>query len=102
MWLRDFLSKDCKDCRTMIFGYNSKLRGRGIHSLRDYVRNFLEELRKARRSPEVFLRSYPRIRNIFELIKDDVQEQTRPIIFIGHSVGGVIIAQVSINLSGWS
>ncbi|KAF2458876.1 hypothetical protein BDY21DRAFT_282753 [Lineolata rhizophorae] len=72
MWLRDFLCEDdvLKTCRTMIFGYNSKLRDAADHSMFEYVRSFLGELSKARSSEE---------------------ERRRPIIFIGHSFGGNII-----------
>ncbi|KAI9765188.1 MAG: hypothetical protein M1840_007781 [Geoglossum simile] len=73
MWLQDFLAEDLPNCRTMIYGYNSKLQSHGIHSIRDYSRDFLNELKAARRSQE---------------------ERERPIIFIGHSFGGIIIAQV--------
>ncbi|OQU98905.1 Ankyrin repeat-containing protein [Cladophialophora immunda] len=73
MWLRDFLCEDeyLKACRTMIFGYNTKLKEKAVHTTRDYVRIFLEELRKARKSRE---------------------ERNRPIVFLGHSFGGILIA----------
>jgi hypothetical protein len=35
MWLRHFLSKDFSDCRTLIFGYDSKLRVDGAHTVLD-------------------------------------------------------------------
>ena len=53
MWLRDFLSKDLPNCRTMIYGYNSKLSSRGIDSVLDYSRGFMEAVKKIRRSTEV-------------------------------------------------
>ncbi|KAL0633622.1 hypothetical protein Q9L58_007446 [Maublancomyces gigas] len=74
MWLRHFLSQDLPQCRTMIYGYDSSLKpeSRSIHSIPDYTDSFLEELKKARTTDE---------------------EKERPIIFIGHSFGGIIIAQ---------
>ncbi|KAI5845839.1 hypothetical protein DFP73DRAFT_476894 [Morchella snyderi] len=72
MWLRDFLSVDLPNCRTLTYGYDSRLRSAGVHQIRDYSRGFLEELKKARISEE---------------------ERERPIIFIGHSFGGIIVAQ---------
>lgn len=36
MWLRDFLSKDLPYCRTMVYGYNSKLSTHGIDTIMDY------------------------------------------------------------------
>lgn len=53
MWLRDFLSVDLPNCRTMTYGYYSRIRSHGVHQIRDYSRGFLEELKKARMSEEV-------------------------------------------------
>jgi hypothetical protein len=53
MWLRDFLSKDMPYCRTMIYGYNSKLSSHGIDTIMDYGRELIEELKKVRNSDEV-------------------------------------------------
>jgi hypothetical protein len=53
MWLRDFLSVDLPNCRTMTYGYDSRLHSAGVHQIRDYSRGFLEELKKARMSEEV-------------------------------------------------
>ncbi|OCK73381.1 hypothetical protein K432DRAFT_410741 [Lepidopterella palustris CBS 459.81] len=71
MWLRDFLSKDLPCCRTMIYGYNSKLSSHGIDTIMDYGRELIEELKKVR----------------------SIQEQRkRPLFFIAHSFGGIILA----------
>jgi hypothetical protein len=53
MWLRHFLSKDLPQCRTMIYGYNSKLSSRSIGTIEDYSREFLEGLKKVRGTKEV-------------------------------------------------
>ncbi|KAF2814949.1 uncharacterized protein BDZ99DRAFT_434927 [Mytilinidion resinicola] len=71
MWLRDFVSKDLPHCRTMIYGYNSKLSGYGIDTIMDYSRGLMEELKK--------------VRNTEELRK-------QPLFFIAHSFGGIILA----------
>ncbi|GAM34005.1 hypothetical protein TCE0_014r01313 [Talaromyces pinophilus] len=71
MWLRDFLSKDLPHCRTMIYGYNSKLSSHGVNTILDYGRELMEEIKK--------------IRNTKEL-------QQRPLFFIAHSFGGIILA----------
>jgi hypothetical protein len=52
MWLRDFLSKDLSYCRTMIYGYNSKLSSHGIGTIMDYGRELMEELKKVRNTEE--------------------------------------------------
>lgn len=73
MWLHDFLSKDFPNFRTMVFGYDSKLRdSHGLHAIADYTDQLLEELSRVRVNPEA---------------------ARRPIVFVGHSFGGIIIAQ---------
>ncbi|KAL7912616.1 hypothetical protein GGI35DRAFT_440713 [Trichoderma velutinum] len=71
MWLRHFLSQDLPYCRTMTYGYNSKLSTRGVDTIMDYSRGLLEALKK--------------IRNTEEL-------RQRPLFFIAHSFGGIILA----------
>ncbi|KAM6504800.1 hypothetical protein FSOLCH5_015290 [Fusarium solani] len=71
MWLRDFLSKDLPCCRTMIYGYNSKLSSHGIDTILDYGRELIEELKKVRNSEEL---------------------RRRPLFFVAHSFGGIILA----------
>ncbi|KFY69545.1 hypothetical protein V496_00165 [Pseudogymnoascus sp. VKM F-4515 (FW-2607)] len=70
MWLRDFLSKDLPCCRTMIYGYNSKLSSHGINTIMDYGREFLEAIKRIRHTKEL---------------------RERPLFFIAHSFGGVIL-----------
>ena len=53
MWLRDFLSKDLPHCRTMIYGYNSKLSSHGIDTIMDYGRELIEEIKKIRGTKDV-------------------------------------------------
>ena len=53
MWVRDFLSKDLPCCRTMIYGYNSKLSTHGVDTIMDYGRGLIEELKKVRNTEEV-------------------------------------------------
>ncbi|KAL5043005.1 hypothetical protein BDW71DRAFT_210605 [Aspergillus fruticulosus] len=71
MWLRDFLSKDLPQCRTMIYGYNSKLSSHGIDTILDYGRELMEEIKQVRNTKEL---------------------QQRPLFFIAHSFGGIILA----------
>lgn len=53
MWLRDFLSKDLPNCRTMIYGYNSNLSSHGVDTITDYGREFLERVKRVRHTQEV-------------------------------------------------
>ncbi|KAI0481790.1 hypothetical protein F4859DRAFT_476008 [Xylaria cf. heliscus] len=71
MWLRDFLARDLPDCRTMIYGYHSKLLASNMSQLEEYGRLFLTEIEK---------------------IRDTKELQRRPLIFICHSYGGVLLS----------
>ncbi|KAF8246979.1 hypothetical protein K440DRAFT_661715 [Wilcoxina mikolae CBS 423.85] len=71
MWLRHFLSEDFPYCRTLTYGYNADLRSKSRHLLVDYCRRFLTDIQDLRRIEE---------------------EQRRPLIFIGHSYGGLLVA----------
>lgn len=53
MWLRDFLCQDMPCCRTMIYGYNSKLSKHGVDTIIDYGRGLIGELKKIRNTEEV-------------------------------------------------
>ena len=72
MWLRHFLSKDLPGCRVLIYGYNAKLSGRGTANIEDYCREFLEEIKRVRGNEET---------------------RKRPLIFVAHSFGGIILAR---------
>lgn len=89
MWLRHFLPNSLPQCRTMVYGYNSNLQHQSRHSIQDYVDTFLEELEKTRNTKEVPPHPY------ISRIKLIPQERERPIILIGHSFGGIVIAHVS-------
>jgi hypothetical protein len=53
MWLRHFLSKDLPHCRTMIYGYDSKISLHAFNTTMDYARGLIEEIKKIRNSSEV-------------------------------------------------
>ncbi|KAA8909379.1 hypothetical protein FN846DRAFT_942526 [Sphaerosporella brunnea] len=77
MWLRDFLPKDFRnaglDVRVLTYGYNAKLVGSASSSsFRDFAKQFTSAVNNARSLPS---------------------ERERPIIFIGHSIGGLVIKQ---------
>src|SRR5271168_1567324 len=55
MWLRDFLSKDLPHCRTMIYGYNSKLLSNGIDTIMTYGLELMDGLKRVRKTHEVSL-----------------------------------------------
>ncbi|KAI7759632.1 hypothetical protein LZL87_014155 [Fusarium oxysporum] len=63
--------RDLPSCRTMIYGYNSKLSSHGIDTIMDYGRELMEELKKIRNTEEI---------------------RQRPLFFIAHSFGGILLA----------
>jgi protein SERAC1 len=64
MWLRDFLGKDLPRCRTMIYGYNSKLSSRGVNTILDYGRELMGELKEIRDTKEVVCILYKQLHTI--------------------------------------
>ncbi|KAF8250955.1 hypothetical protein K440DRAFT_596776 [Wilcoxina mikolae CBS 423.85] len=76
MWLRDFLPKDVKNVRVMTYGYDRLLDGyeKGGVALSGCARGLIEQLENSRR-----------------MAKD------RPIIFIAHSSGGLLVKQVLVQ-----
>ncbi|KAH7307989.1 hypothetical protein B0I35DRAFT_515832 [Stachybotrys elegans] len=79
MWLRDYLPKDLMNrARILIYGYHSVLqKSHNRSSLRDYSDSFMQDLMGIRSQHG---------------IKD------RPIIFIGHSLGGLIVKKALSDL----
>jgi len=73
MWLKDFLPRDIKGIRIMSYGYNTGLLGYTVDGqFLDYGGHFIHMLKNSRSSAE---------------------ERSRPIIFIGHSMGSILILQ---------
>ena len=78
MWLRDFLPHDIKNVRVLTYGYNSQLKNatsRGV--IGDHVRRFKQRL--------LTLPQSSRVRH-------------RPIIFIGHSLGCILIKKTLVEI----
>ncbi|KAI1801297.1 hypothetical protein F4811DRAFT_564111 [Daldinia bambusicola] len=75
LWLRDDLPKDLPDSRIFLYEYNSTVAyGKDRSTFIDRANRLLEEIRIERYSCK-----------------------SRPIIFIGHSMGGLLIKQALIN-----
>ncbi|KAI9748141.1 MAG: hypothetical protein M4579_007306, partial [Chaenotheca gracillima] len=76
IWLRDLLIEDLPGARIFTYGYNSAfLFSRETSTLREYARALLEAIRSERTSPE---------------------ERTRPLVFVCHSMGGIVVKQALI------
>ncbi|KAI5820655.1 hypothetical protein BZA77DRAFT_226720, partial [Pyronema omphalodes] len=78
MWLRDYLREDLPQVRTMTYGYNSNLQAHNVDTIMDYGLGFLEEIRKVRKTED---------------------EKERPLILMGHSFGGILIAHSLVKAS---
>ncbi len=53
MWLQSYLSQDLPTCRTMTYGYNSKISAYKVDTVMDFGRALMEELKLVRKSTEV-------------------------------------------------
>lgn len=94
MWLKDFLPKACPRARIMAFNHNSAWNvDAPVKSVEVCGQQLLDALNYHRavciQVAIVFLKAQ-------FLIFPVLQETNRPIIFIGHSFGGIIIKKVSI------
>ncbi|KAI0096992.1 hypothetical protein GGR51DRAFT_578487 [Nemania sp. FL0031] len=76
-WLRDYLHEDLPDTRILVYGYDSDLRNRqGKESIEQFSDNLLGAIYSYREGD---------------------QTTKRPIIFIGHSLGGLLIKQALVR-----
>ncbi|KAF8252486.1 hypothetical protein K440DRAFT_536358, partial [Wilcoxina mikolae CBS 423.85] len=78
LWLRDFLPSQLQSARIMSFGYNSDTAlSMAVTDIDDVAAMLLERLDLKRLSPE---------------------EKKRPIVFIPHSLGGVVVKKAGFPL----
>ncbi len=75
----------------MVFGYDANVRSRNIMNIMGFAENLLAGLRTQRRRG-VRLRLGPML---LPSAYNWHQDPTKPIIFVGHSMGGLIIKNVS-------
>ncbi|OAQ61390.1 ankyrin repeat domain-containing protein [Pochonia chlamydosporia 170] len=75
LWLRDFLPKQLPNARVMLFGYNSNVAFEtSISGVREQASNLLNRLQLKRRDAA-----------------------NRPIVFIAHSLGGIVVKQALVE-----
>jgi hypothetical protein len=83
LWLRDSLPRHIPTARIMTYGYDSAVAfGRSRMGVADFARDLLSRVRIERR-----------------VLTDDHPPTPRPIIFICHSLGGVVVKQALIMAS---
>lgn len=75
-WLRDFLPDQAPKLRIMSWGYNSKVLGSSsVANVTDFAKGLLTDLKICRATKEL---------------------EKRPLIFVCHSLGGVVFKRVSL------
>ncbi len=81
MWLRDFLHRDIPRARIMLYGYDSHIVNSQSRSiLADFSSNFIAK---------------------FNAMRSRSHSENRPVIFIGHSLGCLMIKEVLIDLGSY-
>jgi hypothetical protein len=92
MWLRDFLPPSVPNARILIYGYDTKLPGsQSEASILELSKKLLESVKTSRSGESVSLV----VMRILEAFETDAGQKNRPLIFIGHSLGGLVLKQVS-------
>ncbi|OBT66186.1 hypothetical protein VE03_05134 [Pseudogymnoascus sp. 23342-1-I1] len=105
MWLRDFLSKDLPCCRTMIYGYNSKLSSHGINTIMDYGREFLEAIKRIRHTQEARCIARCLVKAVQTDERDNatiaaLHKATYGILFFGAPHKGLVIDDIQRMVAG--
>ena len=78
LWLRDFLPSQLPKARIMSFGYNSDTAlSKAVTDIDDVALMLLSRLNSSRR---------------------DVEEIKRPIVFISHNLGGIVVKKAGLPL----
>jgi hypothetical protein len=73
VWIRDFLEDEIPEARVFSFGWNAGLFENSRADLRDVATQLLVRL---------------------DTIRSSDEEKVRPLLFLGHGIGGILIKQV--------
>ena len=93
MWLRDGLPHDLKGARVLVYGYNTNLlESQTFQNVDDIAIAFSESIRSIRIHNRVSW-----VVRLWRLIGGSFRQgevMPRPLVFISHSLGGVILKRV--------
>jgi hypothetical protein len=91
LWLQEFLPKRLPNARVLLFGYNSKVAfDTTIAGVMDVALVLLNRLRSKRK-----VRKFCPSKNRSEQLTLFQDNPERPIVFLCHSLGGIVVKEVS-------
>lgn len=82
----------------MTFGYDSKIFSKSVSEIPNFAAKLLGELRTHRASNAEQVNHLFFFQEILEQVTDRFSIKRRPIIFICHSLGGIVCKQVTVLL----
>jgi protein SERAC1 len=110
-WPKDFLPRDFPEARIVSFGYDSKVtqfssRGVSQNSIENHADGLCAQLHRIRDSTKtvrnIHLYVFTSLGDICREIEEgqaaDKVQTDRPIIFVAHSLGGLVCAQVRLGI----
>src|SRR4051794_16624051 len=93
MWLRDFLPKHFSGARILIYGYNSGLaKSNSFQAISDIASTFRNHIAAIRSSTNVSITL--NFKGNSTLMRIMYMKAPRPLVFIAHSLGGIIVKEV--------
>jgi hypothetical protein len=92
MWLRDSLPRDLPETRILVYGQDTRLhKSESFQNTKDLgiqLRNSISNIRSC-----LYVSQKPKALSL--LMKSQESNTLRPLLLLGHSLGGIIIKQVS-------